>query len=108
MAFFNTQERSRIDMLPGVRGRTFWGENMLLNLVDLDANAFIPSHQHPHEQCSYILAGEMTFTVSQETQQVKAGDIVLIPANAPHEVRVGPQPAQVLDVFSPCREDLKY
>ena len=108
MPFHNPQERSTIDLVPGVRARTFWGENMMLSLVDLDANAVIPSHHHPHEQVSYVLSGEMAFTVGEETRQVKAGDVVVIPGEAPHNVTVGPQPAQVLDVFSPPSEDMKY
>ena len=39
---------------PGARTRTFWGENVLLSLVEIDANSEMPTythtHTHTHEQ----------------------------------------------------------
>jgi quercetin dioxygenase-like cupin family protein len=108
MYFHNPEERPYKEIFPGVRARTFWGENLLLALVDLEANTVLPTHSHPHEQSTYVLEGELEFDVAGESRTVKPGNVIVIPGDAEHTVKVGAQPARVLDVFSPVREDFKY
>jgi len=108
MYFYDPQTRPFKDLLSGVHARTFWGENLLLALVDLDPEAVIPTHSHPHEQGGIVLEGEMEFTIADEVRQVKPGDLYIIPGGVEHSVRVGPQAVRVLDIFSPVREEYKY
>jgi len=108
MYFHNPETRPFKQTAPGIQARTFWGEKLMLALVDLEANAVLTAHSHPHEQCSYILEGEVEFEVGGQSRLVKAGDIVTIPGDVEHVVKVGPKPAKVLDIFTPLREDLKY
>jgi quercetin dioxygenase-like cupin family protein len=96
------------DLLPGIRARTFWGEEMLLAMVDMDANVVIPAHKHPHEQCGVVLQGELTFTIAGEVRTLHPGDPYVIPGGVEHSVVVGAEPARVMDVFSPVREEYKY
>lgn len=95
-------------LLEGVQARTFWGEKIMLAVVDLAANAIVPEHTHPHEQAGIVLAGEPEFIIAGEKRQLKPGDLYLIPGGTPHSVIVGSIPAQVLDIFSPVREEFKY
>jgi len=81
---------------------------MLVAVVELEAEAMLPTHQHPHEQISYILEGKLEFDLAGEKRMVKPGDIVVIAGNVAHTVKVGAAPAKVLDMFSPCRDDLQY
>ena len=104
----NIKNREKKSISPGIEARTFWGEKMLVAIVELEAGAVLPAHQHHHEQISYILEGELEFDLDGETQMVTAGDIVVIPSNMPHTVKVGANPAKVLDMFNPVRDDLKY
>ena len=95
-------------MLAGVRARSFCGDSIMLVLVDLEPNSTIPTHHHPNEQAGMVLSGEIEFTIGGETKLLHKGDIYTIPSDVPHSVMVGANPVQVLDVFSPIREDLKY
>lgn len=108
MPFVDISNRERKTIVEGVVTRTFWGENMLLGVVELDANAVIPAHAHPHEQSTIVLQGELEMDIEGEKRWMKAGDIVIIPGNARHSVIVGPVASRVVDVFSPAREDMKY
>lgn len=108
MPFHNPTNRETKEISPGIQARTFWGDNMLSAIVELEANAILPAHHHPHEQISYILEGELEFDLDGETQTVRPGDVVVIHSNVPHTVKVGSSHARVLDTFSPIREDLKY
>ena len=108
MPFVDITRRERKTLVEGVVTRTFWGENMLLGVVELDANAVIPAHAHPNEQSTIVLQGELEMDIEGEKRWLKPGDIAIIPGNARHGVIVGPQMCLVVDVFSPAREDMKY
>ena len=108
MGFPDLSSRALKELQPGVKARTFWGEKMLLAVVDLEANALLPSHTHPHEQVGVVLEGEVEFMIAGESKLMRPGDIYLVPAGVEHMVRVGPGPARLLDVFSPVREEFKY
>jgi quercetin dioxygenase-like cupin family protein len=43
-----------------------------------------PLHTHPYVKVEFTLEGCATMTVGDETQEVKSGGIVVIPANTPH------------------------
>jgi quercetin dioxygenase-like cupin family protein len=43
-----------------------------------------PLHKHPYIEVAFTLEGCATITVGDEQQEVKAGGIVVIPAETPH------------------------
>jgi quercetin dioxygenase-like cupin family protein len=106
--FFSPDERATKTLFGDITARTFWGENMLLSLVDLPANSVVPMHSHPHEQAGIMLKGEATFTVGGEKRLVKTGEMWIIPGGVEHMVEAGDEDALALDIFSPVREDYKY
>ena len=42
-----------------------------------------PLHKHPYVEVAFTIEGTATTTVGDETREVKAGCIVVIPANTP-------------------------
>jgi quercetin dioxygenase-like cupin family protein len=109
MTFFcNLENREAKEIAPGIRIRTFWGNKMLLSIVDLDPNAALPLHSHPHEQAGTIISGEFELTIAEEARWLKAGDTYIIPGDVEHGGRTGDTPVRVLDIFSPVREDYQY
>jgi len=44
----------------------------------------MPRHTNTVEHEQYVLRGEATITIGEETHRVKAGDVVFIPAGAAH------------------------
>jgi len=43
-----------------------------------------PLHKHPYVEVAFTLEGCATITIGNETREVKAGGIVVIPADTPH------------------------
>src|SRR6478672_10292819 len=41
-------------------------------------------HTHPYVEVAFTLEGTATITVGDDTREVNAGSIVVIPANTPH------------------------
>ena len=89
----------------GVAVRTVDGERVTLGVVELDPNSVVPEHAHENEQLGMVLQGSLTFRIADEARELGPGGTWAIPPNVPHEVRVGPEGAVVVDVFAPVRDD---
>ncbi len=96
---------SRHSIFPGVDILTAAGAQIMLSLVEFEADSVVEEHSHPHEQAGMLIEGELTFTIDGETFQVKAGDMWRIPGGISHKVVAENGPAKALDVFNPIRED---
>lgn len=99
------ENAKRRELAPGVSLRTLWGEKIMMSLVEIDANAQVPMHAHPHEQAGMVLEGEFDFTIGGATTRLKKGDTYIIPGGVPHSVQASTEPSAALDIFSPPRED---
>jgi quercetin dioxygenase-like cupin family protein len=71
--FCDLENRETKETVPGVHIRTFWGNKMLLSIVDLAANVVVPAHSHPHEQAGTVISGEFEMTINGETRKLKPG-----------------------------------
>jgi quercetin dioxygenase-like cupin family protein len=108
MYFCDTENREAREIVPGIRLQTFWGEKMLLSVVNLDAGAVLPNHSHPHEQSGTVIFGTLRLTIAGETRNLTAGDAYIIPGGVEHSAVAGPAPTRVIDIFSPVREEYKF
>jgi mannose-6-phosphate isomerase-like protein (cupin superfamily) len=62
----------------------------------------VPLHKHEvHAETVYIISGEASMVLNQDTILVKTGDLIDIPANTQHAVTVTKRPLKVLSVQSP-------
>lgn len=106
--FCDIETREAKEIAPGIAMRTFWGENMLMAVVNLEPNTPLPNHSHPHEQVGTVISGMMELTIAGGTRQLHPGDTYIIPGGVEHSARTGNAGAVVMDVFSPVREEYKY
>jgi quercetin dioxygenase-like cupin family protein len=105
MPFIDLEKVPEFDIVPGVRTRTPHGSSLMLSYARLDANAVVPTHQHPHEQAGIVVRGQLELTIENETRVLQAGELYIVPGNMPHSARAIDGPVEVLDIFSPVRED---
>jgi mannose-6-phosphate isomerase-like protein (cupin superfamily) len=60
-----------------------------------------PLHTHPYTEVAFTIEGTDTITVGDETREVEAGGIVVIPANMPHRfVNSGKTPLRQIDIHA--------
>src|SRR6476659_19375 len=63
-----------------------------------------PLHKHPYVEVAFTIEGTATITVGDEQREVKAGGIVVIPANTPHRfVNSGTTILRQLDIHASLR-----
>ena len=106
--FCDLENREAKEIAYGVQIRTFWGNEMLLSIIDLAANAVVPAHNHPHEQAGTVISGELELTIGGEKRWIKPGNTYIIPGGVEHSGRTGDTPAKVMDIISPIREEYQY
>jgi quercetin dioxygenase-like cupin family protein len=80
------------------------GGKIMLARVLLKKGAHVPMHQHHNEQVTYILEGALKFSIGGKEVTVRAGEVLCIPSNVPHEAWALEDTVD-LDVFDPPRED---
>jgi len=80
------------------------GDKIMLARVLMKKGAHVPLHHHHNEQVTYILEGVLKFNVGGKEIVVRAGEVLCIPPNMPHEAWAEEDTVD-LDVFNPPRED---
>jgi quercetin dioxygenase-like cupin family protein len=103
--FPTADECARHTIFPGVHIRTCAAEKMMLSLAELEPNAVVEEHSHPHEQVGMVVEGRAIFFVGGEQKTLHPGDYYRIPGNVRHKVIALDQRVKALDVFFPIRED---
>lgn len=64
-----------------------------------------PPHSHPHEQVSYVAAGEVLFVIEDRQTRLGPGDVFLVPSGKPHSIQQLTEHVRLVDCFTPIRED---
>lgn len=84
------------------------GEKSMVTKMNYVKGNFATTHQHPHEQCGYVISGEYRLKVEIPEKNIDMllhpGDSYAIPGNTPHSFEVI-EGGEVVDVFTPQRED---
>ena len=80
------------------------GEQIMVARILLKKGCVVPMHSHVNEQVAYMLEGALKFTVNGEEIVVRAGELLCIPPNAPHQA-VAIEDTVNIDIFTPPRED---
>ena len=107
MPFIDLDSVESKELLPGFTAKMIHSEKMTLAYWDIKAGSELPEHTHPHEQvAAQVISGEFELTLEGETKIMKAGDVAVIASNVPHSGRAITD-CQLLDVFSPVREEYK-
>ena len=92
------------DLNPLLQRQFVVGESVMLARVLLKKGCVVPRHSHHNEQVTYILEGALKFVLKDREITVRAGEVLCIPPNEPHEA-IALEDTVDLDIFTPPRED---
>ena len=106
-SFEHMPNLASLEAAPGVVLHPLFGKQLMLSYVTFAPHAVAPLHQHPQEQMTIVLQGEVEFEVGNKKQIIGAHDAVTIPANVPHSAVALANGCVCIDAFSPPREAFK-
>ena len=90
----------------GVERQVIWGEKGTLARFRFASGAHVSKHSHAAEQFTCILRGSMRMALAGRELVLRAGDVLVIPSHAEHEVWMLDD-CEVIDYFAPPRDDWK-
>jgi quercetin dioxygenase-like cupin family protein len=105
MSFYKESDLKEKQIAAGLTLRAVAGDHTMLTFVEFQPHAVLPVHQHPQEQITYLLAGELEFTLEGETRILAKGEGVIVRSQARHGAKALNKPVKVLDAWYPLRED---
>jgi quercetin dioxygenase-like cupin family protein len=78
----------RHTLFPGVTLHAIGGEQVLLCHVQYEPGTTVKRHSHPEtEQLMWIVDGDVTMTIGDETKRLGPGDVVVVNRGVEHELR---------------------
>ena len=83
-------------------------DNLMMVVIDFDDGPTSepdPPHSHPHEQISYVAAGEIIVVLGDEQTRLGPGDMFTVPPDMPHSVQLLTSHVRLVDTFTPLRDD---
>ncbi len=105
--FYRWNDMPKEQVSESLDRRLITGDRMMLAHVYLKKGCVVPQHHHENEQITYILQGALHFWIGADRAEeiiLKAGEVLHIPSNVPHEALALEDTLDV-DVFSPPRQD---
>ena len=105
MPFYKAQDmQATPDVVnPNVMMMQFGGEFIKVGIVTYEAGEAPPPHSHPNdEQWIYMLEGRLTHLLGDEIVTVGPGDLVHIPRNTVHGIRLLESPCRFFTCKSPA------
>ena len=107
VSFHRWDDMPRERVTDDIARRVITSERMMLAHVYLKKGSIVPRHAHENEQLTYILEGALRFQLGPDGAEeiiVRAGEVLVIPSNVPHQAEALEDTLDV-DVFNPPRQD---
>ena len=102
-------EMEATQVAEGIERRIIQTDHLMMvnvEFTDGPTDAPDPFHDHPHEQVSYVAAGRIyLFVGDEEKVLLEAGDHYAIPPDLPHTIQRLSDYVNIIDCFTPLRED---
>ncbi|MHA1342988.1 MAG: cupin domain-containing protein [Promethearchaeota archaeon] len=103
----NKKDIQRVNPLKGVYRKTLtYNKKVMLCHFILEKNAEIPLHNHEAHQIGYIISGKIKFFTNDREFIAKEGDSYVFDSWEKHGAEIL-ETAEIIEVFSPFREDYK-
>ena len=67
-----------------------------ITLFSFDKGQGLSEHTSPFDAVVQVVEGEGAFIIAGEMQTVKEGEMIIMPANIPHDVQAAEQPFKML------------
>ena len=92
---------------PSMRRQIITGELMTVARIYFKDGFLVPMHSHHNEQITQVISGVLKFRLGKDGDEaidVGPGQVIVIPANLPHEALVVGDVIE-MDMWAPRRDD---
>ena len=89
------------ELRPGISGATIVSDDLTVTMYRYAAGSTWEEHEHPEDQLTAVLSGEIVFRAGGEELRLGPGRQVLIPGGVAHSAEAGPTDVVTLNVWPP-------
>ncbi|WP_035358906.1 cupin domain-containing protein [Edaphobacter aggregans] len=107
MSFVRNNDPETFTPEPGMRRQVLANTDQLMLIRHyFDADWVGARHSHPHYQLVYVISGAIRVDVGGKVFDARAGDSFIVDGGVEHQASAL-ETSEVLDVFTPTREDYR-
>ena len=89
----------------GIERQMVVGQSLMICRFRFAPHLVTPEHSHPHEQMSIVVRGRVRFFIEGEERIAVPGDVLSFPSECWHGATMMDEEVELIDIFSPVRED---
>lgn len=105
VAFTASNATSRTTPEPGMLRQVLaYNPHLMLVRHHFESGWVGARHSHPHQQLVYVVQGRIRIEAEGKSWEMQAGDSIVVDGGVEHQASAL-QDSEVLDVFTPFRED---
>lgn len=90
---------------PGIDRRVLTTPQATVQEYRFEPGATFPLHDHPQEQITLVIEGDISFSADGDTHELSAGAWSVVPGDVPHGITAGPGGARFLAIIVPPRKE---
>ncbi len=94
-----------VELGSGVKAHIVSAERITVTFVTLAPSICAAVHHHENEQIMIVVNGECDFILEGKLYPMKEGDVIMVPSNMEHGAYSSDKGCQIMDIFSPPRQD---
>lgn len=102
--FYQLDRQPAEQMSPLIQRQYMHGTQSTFVKWTVKKGGVVPLHHHANEQITWIVQGECEVYSQEKKYILRAGDIMIIPPNVPHEF-IFTEDTIDIDIFVPQRQD---
>ena len=100
MEVFRWDQRDWTEVRPGIFGATVHTDQLTATFYRYEPGSSWEEHQHPQDQITTVLEGEIDFVVAGRPVHMVAGQLATLPGGTPHSATVPASGAVTLNVLT--------
>ena len=105
MNFVRNQDPETFTPEPGMKRQVLANTDQLMLVRHFFEEGWVGArHSHPHHQLVYVVSGAIRVDIGGKVFDVRAGDSFIVDGGVEHQASAL-ETSEVLDVFTPTRED---
>jgi quercetin dioxygenase-like cupin family protein len=94
-----------VELRPGIKVHIVSAERMTVSFGTMAQGICAPVHRHEHEQIMLVVDGGCDFILEGKLYPMKKGDVIAVSSNTEHGAYSSDKGCQIIEVFSPPRQD---
>ncbi len=106
MNIYDIDALKKTALVKGVEIKLVSGDKLTMVFYRIAPEAIIPEHSHPHEQIGTVIKGSLELQIDDEKRVVYEGSVYIVPSNVTHSGKCLESETQLIETFSPPRDDL--